>query len=601
MFRVSIVVVVAIVSASMYSTSVCRAGNNIGGAARLGWQQGVGVQDLTLPPSGPFPLFLNLQGAPDVRKLAVHLKWAPFDSLEGYVLVSSNPESARGYVQASIPGGPFAGDSSYTWSIIFPSSAQEKNCVVYTVMPPSGDQSVPAEFRLVSVQVEDSSGAVDDLLLEGNATVLGGFEDAPAVAVRSVEPKNLVAGQTATLTVHGDNFAPGAAVTLRAAGVGIQATSVQLLDPQSLRASVSVPDTTFETPLSIEVSLPDGGSGQLANAVSARQLWWGLWVDSTTVVSGVVGSGPRYRSAPTTATRTSPRGSVIEEEVVLTEVCHDVPFCTVPFNGTGEYSPSVSGPMPPQCIKQRTVTSGTTLTYFLCYSGPCTPSSPNKVLNLPVALEVYPRQLTGGHCHADDSRPTKVPARGEVVSGNTGPTGLGFAVDHTWPDPGGAVNGVFYSTSQDTFVVNADKDTTHIFCILVPGLIHMPEGPGYELVGATSRHPVGWYGAIEMVNALKALAVTVADSIPGLPPMGYNDMSLVWGGSFDLNGNWGPPHCSHRFGRGVDFRTRGLVPIPTTPNALGRRLRVLIRNVGFAEPYKESDHWHLNYTFPTGQ
>ena len=107
-----------------------------------------------------------------------------------------------------------------------------------------------------------------------------------------------------------------------------------------------------------------------------------------------------------------------------------------------------------------------------------------------------------------------------------------------------------------------------------------------------------------MNQALRQLALTVADSLPGLPLMGYNDMSLVWGGMFDIGPPygqfWNMPHCSHRLGRGVDFRTKTLDLGPTHSNDLARKLRRLIRKAGFAEPHKEGHHWHLNYTFPTG-
>jgi hypothetical protein len=454
---------------------------------------------------------------------------------------------------------------------------------------------VAADFRLGYVKVEDSAGAIDKLLLTGNLTLLGGTHDSSTVTVVSVEPHTLVAGEVARLTVHGENFAPGASVSLQADDLTLPASQVDVLDGQTLQASVAVPDTTFAAPLGVHVVLADGRTADLPSAVSAGELWWGLWVDSATVVSGKVGSGDPFYRSMREASRPS---AVLQSEVALTGDCHNVPFCTVPFNATGQWSPSVTGPMPPQCAKQKTSTSDTYLTYYFCYSGPCTPDNENKVVNLPLALELHGRQLTGGHCHADVNRPTGSPASGVVVNGNTGPDGMGFVIHHIWPDVGGAISGVLYTTSQDTFVINAAKDTTHIFCILQPGLIHMPDGPGYELVGATSKHPSGWYAQIEMIRALQALAVTVADSMPGLPLLGYNDMSLTWGGVFDLAGNWGPPHCSHRYGRGVDFRTRNLLPGPMVSNAVARKLRVLIRNAGFADPYKEADHWHLNYTFP---
>jgi len=36
-----------------------------------------------------------------------------------------------------------------------------------------------------------------------------------------------------------------------------------------------------------------------------------------------------------------------------------------------------------------------------------------------------------------------------------------------------------------------------------------------------------------------------------------NDMSLPYGGLFDIQGNWRPPHDTHRTGRNADISGRG--------------------------------------------
>jgi hypothetical protein len=36
-----------------------------------------------------------------------------------------------------------------------------------------------------------------------------------------------------------------------------------------------------------------------------------------------------------------------------------------------------------------------------------------------------------------------------------------------------------------------------------------------------------------------------------------NDMSLPYGGLFDIQGNWRPPHVTHRTGRNADISGRG--------------------------------------------
>jgi hypothetical protein len=589
----------------LFWSTACWAGANAAGSASLSWSEGGSVTNLNVAPSWTrVPLFLRLQNAPDIQQLAVQLNWTPNDLVGPcfYVVPDSTLIASCGWTMAG-PGGDFAGDSSYTWSIAFPPGS-DKSCVTYWVEG-GACSGKPASFLLGSVKVRDSAGAIDELVVTGNATILGGVDSVGLVTVQSTSPSTVNSGEIAELTVQGTNFAIGAAVELRGDGLTLHATAVVVTSPNTLTAVVAVPDSA-EAPLDVVVSLPDGRSGMLEDGLDTRGLWWGLWLDSTVVLSGRAGSGiPLYRSEGTaglTAHRPSREDAaeVMSSQVTLTESCNNIPYCTVPSGGTGVYFPSITGPMPAGCAATTTRNSSTSITYFFCYSGPCTPASPNKVVNLPLAHEAYPRQLTGGHCHADNNRPLNVPPAGEVVAGNTGPTGLGFTINWTWPDVGGAVNSVLYTTSQDTFVFNAAKDTTSIYCVLVPNLELLTSGPGYTLVGATPTHPQGWYGDPLLNQALRQLAVTVADSMPSLPDLGYNDMSLVGGGLFDHQGTWNEPHCGHRFGRNCDLQTRTIISSGLVDNALTRRLRRLIRRQGFKEPYKHSDHWHLSYIFPTG-
>lgn len=158
--------------------SCCRtawAGNNAGALATLSWSRNVQLTDLTQVPSTPFPLFLRLDGAPDVRSLAVTLRWTPADStIACYRLVQDPPAAdSCGFSRAEPPGGSFGGDSTYTWRIDFPLGAP-RNCVRYLV---AGAEctSVPASFCLASVMAMDSIGAIDSLRLGGGATIQAAY------------------------------------------------------------------------------------------------------------------------------------------------------------------------------------------------------------------------------------------------------------------------------------------------------------------------------------------------------------------------------------------------------------------------------------------
>jgi len=62
-----------------------------------------------------------------------------------------------------------------------------------------------------------------------------------------------------------------------------------------------------------------------------------------------------------------------------------------------------------------------------------------------------------------------------------------------------------------------------------------------------------WYTAVAFLNAN-----------PGQGKIAVNDMSLPYGGIFDLNQNWQGPHFSHSQGTAVDVRGNGgLYSIPS--------------------------------------
>lgn len=80
----------------------------------------------------------------------------------------------------------------------------------------------------------------------------------------------------------------------------------------------------------------------------------------------------------------------------------------------------------------------------------------------------------------------------------------------------------------------------------------MTEGGHYDLVGAygesgvNSQHRVNHYGTPHLIKQLKALADSLyADSSHVLR---LNDMSIQFGGPFDIWNKWDTPHQTHRLG-----------------------------------------------------
>jgi hypothetical protein len=182
----------------------------------------------------------------------------------------------------------------------------------------------------------------------------------------------------------------------------------------------------------------------------------------------------------------------------------------------------------------------------------------------------------------------------------------------------------------------------------VAGLTSLGTGAGYDLIGATSTHGDNHYGVAGAITAYQAVGTSWA-AIPGTiaalvqairtaralpkapaaptggkaltnaqlapllaaptqaalealsearltqveqavqnwPMLGYNDMSEEWGGLFDINGTWAPPHAEHREGRNMDFRLSNL-------GALHRLVvEPLMTGQGINVFHENAAHWHL--------
>jgi hypothetical protein len=89
------------------------------------------------------------------------------------------------------------------------------------------------------------------------------------------------------------------------------------------------------------------------------------------------------------------------------------------------------------------------------------------------------------------------------------------------------------------------------------GLIELPSDPSYSINrGNTGNHPKGSYVAPAMAGRLAQLAQQYRDWYHTAKgqwvQISFNDMSLPWGGVFDLNEDWHCPHLLHRLGRSAD-------------------------------------------------
>ena len=269
-----------------FSSSLALAGNNTGARARLSWNSGPfqpsGVDlsksswndDLSaLPhPAGPsiFPIYVLLDGARDVREMAVTLRWAPADSIGCYSIVPGKADSACGWVNETPVSSDLPGPSGFGWSIVFDPKGTFTPCVTFLVSAVACGATQPADFRLVSIRVKDSLGALDSLSVVGSATLLGGTGQNAEVIVDSVLPQAIVAGRSVTLAIQGTGFVSPASVELRNPAGTLRATQVTVKTPELLSATF-LPPASMAGPVDLVVRVPDGSSGLLGGAVQLTQ------------------------------------------------------------------------------------------------------------------------------------------------------------------------------------------------------------------------------------------------------------------------------------------------------------------------------------------
>lgn len=196
-----------------------------------------------------------------------------------------------------------------------------------------------------------------------------------------------------------------------------------------------------------------------------------------------------------------------------------------------------------------------------------TPSG-RPVSDYSVILTAVREQYSGGHDHPN--KPDGGPVgKFDESEGETDENGE-FRTYYTASEFGGVE--VIIATGEDPGVID-DAELR----VKVPGLTLLPEASNYyKKVGGTPYHhgPPNWeedhnhYGTSDLIDAIYAIALNYVDR--GGEIIWINDMSLPWGGLFDINGDWEPPHDSHRIGENVDLAGRCVRKPPNKPEERGR-------------------------------
>ena len=184
---------------------------------------------------------------------------------------------------------------------------------------------------------------------------------------------------------------------------------------------------------------------------------------------------------------------------------------------------------------------------------------------------------SGGHSHGGaTSDPSVVGVSTPATYSFTTPYPQNIRIVHRVTMICGSIRSI--SQFSDGEVITCQTD------VLVTNLIPITPSINLELKTPTSHHPSPYWGTRDFVTKLTKLANDFAAKTG--KSIVITDASLQFGGRFDLDQNWRPPHHEHADGRQADIRSRDMSAQERTifqQCATAARLTVL----------RESDHWHV--------
>jgi hypothetical protein len=208
-------------------------------------------------------------------------------------------------------------------------------------------------------------------------------------------------------------------------------------------------------------------------------------------------------------------------------------------------------------------------------------------------ISVTPVPFTGMHEHHDASR----------FKGYVEPNSLYFSEGETGPEVVAYKALIIAGIESITYHLKESDETNHLnITVKVPGLITLTSND--DLVMKCDKYPTveacyghgyqhqNYYFVWPWVKGtFEKIAEEYRDEFPNSPRLVVNDASLAWGGLYDVENNWWPPHRTHRFGMDIDIRTRD----GDLPQENRDVFEDIVCNNG-AFPYPEG-HYHL-FFFP---
>ncbi len=303
----------------------------------------------------------------------------------------------------------------------------------------------------------------------------------------------------------------------------------------------------------------------------------------------------------------------------VTEACITIPYAPTPTptpTATPSPSPTITpNPSPTPCDPSLTVACQ--LNMELAVGSPlrplgvsggdkkaavvvCLDNGATGIPNQNVTLRVFSSTSnTGGHVDATHSGSRPI-GRLDKTNGVTGQDGC-FYTKYMTPHISG-----FVTIEAAASGLEKHKEVL----VGLPGLSELTEGDNYKLIGDDSYHPRNHYGSAEIIVGIPAIADAYKvrfygdNSIPEDEKLGINDISLIFGGKFDLKKdgalkpdwhNLSRIHKYHREGNSVDIRCC------VTPNQIPANRRAAFRELALANGASRfleegnPKHFHLSF------
>ncbi len=225
-----------------------------------------------------------------------------------------------------------------------------------------------------------------------------------------------------------------------------------------------------------------------------------------------------------------------------------------------------------------------------------------------VEPKVISNPVDDGHDHMDDLRPT-----GKFTMEGANPDGRSIGVTYKQSDVAGRVSFKIQATTLNGTKCISDETKIDVKVNDLSELFAMGPIVPFALIGKTKEHTRNHFGTTELIQALADLAQDYYQEFgddPEHPWLSYNDMSLPWGGKFDIDGTWSADignHVNHRDGVSVDVRTekKYTAPEPGVPMerrgrllalAFKHNLSVVIEGPTPKYPNRKP-HWHLTSVY----